>query len=193
MLIADVKSTRPLEGPSDHAIRRSIFKHHAKMYGALGLGEIGVLRVRASAHIKNKNDDLSASKEHVLSQLELLHLRQVELKKKGLPNHIASVSFGDVEFARFAELWAEYGASVDVGQIQPPPAQVPAALEALLQDRMNAQTVAAAPKPQWLPSLLSHRDVCSGCAFYSDAANPDGAVIYRLLVAMHQPQRAMFL
>ena len=35
MLIAQVKSTRPVGGPTDHAIRRSIFKYHSTIFGQL--------------------------------------------------------------------------------------------------------------------------------------------------------------
>ena len=154
MLIAEVKSTRPVYGPSDHAIRRSIFKHHAKTYACLDAGQIGALRVKARAHAKAKIDDLSSTKEHVLSQLTLLHSRQQEQKQQGFPNHIESVTFGDDEFSRFAELWAESAASSDAWQIPPPPRKVPPAMEMLLQEKITAQTI---PKP---PSLSGYHPFC---------------------------------
>ena len=154
MFIAEVKSTRPVYGPSDHAIRRSIFKHHAKTYACLDAGQIGALRVKARAHAKAKIDDLSSTKEHVLSQLALLHSRQQEQKQQGFPNHIESVKFGDDEFSRFAELWAESAASSDAWQIPPPPRKVPPAMEMLLQEKITAQT---RPKP---PSLSGYHRFC---------------------------------
>ena len=76
---------------------------------------------------------------------------------------------------------------------QPSPAAVPPALESLLQEKMDALTVAKAPKPEWLSTLLSYRDLCAGCAFYSDVANSDGLTIYLFIVGMCQPQKAIFL
>ena len=82
LLISQVKSTRSLDGPSEHAICRSIFKHHARTYSELSPAQIGVLSLKAKAHIKHNIDDLSQSKEHIQARLSLLHTRQAELKAK---------------------------------------------------------------------------------------------------------------
>lgn len=193
LLISQVKSTRSLDGPSEHAIRRSIFKHHAKTYSDLSPAQIGVLSLKAKAHIKHKIGDLSQSKEHIQARLSLLHTRQAELKAKGFPNHIESVSFGAEEFDRFGELWVESEGSVGVGQIQPPPGQVPAALGSLIQDKITAQTVDKPPKPEWVSSFLTLRDALVGCAFYSGELDIMPSVIYRLLLCICQPQRTVFL
>ena len=192
MLIQQVKATRGVDGPSDFALRRSVFKHHMKTFKVLGPGQLGVLRVKAAAHVKAKVDDLSESKQHLLHQLSLLQTRQAELKNIGLPNHIESVSFGGPEMARFAELWAHTNTRARDVTVLPPPGKVPAAVETLLQDTIVAQHVQKPALSPWMSSLLSLRDIFAGCAFYCDVTNPDCDVIYYLLVAICQPRRAVF-
>ena len=87
------------------------------------------------------------------------------LRNQGPPNHIGSVKFGPADLFIFAELWVEHERSHGHVKVQLPPAAVPPALESLLQEKMNALTVAKAPKPEWLSTLLSYRDLCTGYVF----------------------------
>ena len=55
--------------------------------------------------------------------------------------------FADHDFVRFAELWEQFGLTIDLGKMQDPPQVVPAALETLLQAEMAKATPAAAVHP----------------------------------------------
>ena len=192
MLIAEVKASRPMGGPSEHAVRRSVFKHHMKEYKKLGLGQVGALQVKARAHAKIKVDELAESKEHLLAQLSLLRLRQ-DAESQMAANHIGSHRFGTEALERFAELWPQHCSADNDRRVLPPPLAPPAAMEALLQAEIAKQCVEKDEKPDWLSHLLSHREVFHGVGFYSDSKHPDKSVIYRLMLAIYQPMRAIFL
>ena len=58
---------------------------------------------------------------------------------------------------------------------------------------MSDLDVAPPQKPDWLSALIAHRDEFEGAALYSGSAHPDGSVIFKLALAISQPQRAIFL
>ena len=163
LLVQEVKKSRVLDGPSEHAIRRSIFKHHAGMYSQLDGGQVAALRVRARGHVSQRPETLADSREHVLAQLSTLRLRQEDAKRNGLVNHVGSVRFGDREFARFAELWPQYSKS-DTPTLKPPPAVPRPALVRLMDDMISKQKRPQREVPKWLSAMVTHRDHFEGCA-----------------------------
>ena len=92
-LIAEVKAHRLPGGSSDHAVRRSIFKHHHKPFRKLGPGQISVLRVRAAAHVSKKLETLEESRDHVVSQTTLLRARREQERSMGSANQMESARF----------------------------------------------------------------------------------------------------
>ena len=191
MLIAAVKRSRGPGGPSDHSVRRSIFKHHAEQYDKLGPGQVAVLRHKALVGVAKKLETLAESREHVLGQLSLLRSRHEQEKANGLVNHVASVRYGQAELLRFAALWKECDGS-DAARLKPPPnVGSPGSLK-ILSDQMDRQKQTKPQKPDWLAHLISHRDVFAGCGFIS-GADSSGRVVYLLCLAIGQPQRVEFL
>ena len=66
-------------------------------------------------------------------------------------------------------------------------------MEALIQAEMATQQTVQAPHPDWLPGLVTHRDCFAGTALFSMSASPDADVVFKFILAMHQPYRAVFL
>ena len=192
LLIAAVKRSRVPGGPSDHALRRSIFKHHAQHYDQLGPGQVAVLRKKAVAGVAKKLETLAESREHVLGQISLVRSRREQDKANGLVNHVASVRYGEAEYARFAALWLDCDAS-DVARVKPPPTVGPPALVKLLDVQMDKQKVPKPEKPDWLSHICTHRALFDGCGFISGDDDSGGSVVYMLCLAIAQPYRVEFL
>ena len=100
LLVDKCKAGSVQRDPSDHSIRRAIFKRHSEHFSQLLPGQLSVLRSKASAMVKKKIEGLAESKEHVQGQLRLLRERQVESKALGIVNHIDSIRYGDAEFSK---------------------------------------------------------------------------------------------
>ena len=152
MLVAQVEASRPLGGASEHAIRRSVFKHHTKEYKKLGLGQVAALQVRVAAHVKTKVEDLAESKQHLLAQVSLLRQRQLEASETAA-NHIGSHRFGREALETFAQLWSESASAEENRRVAPPPARPPAAMEAALQAEIAKLSPQQDVKPDWLSHL----------------------------------------
>ena len=63
---------------------------------------------------------------------------------------------------------------------------------------MNEQTakgqfLPSGVKPDWLPYMVDLRDAFAGTGFYVYSTHPAGDVIYKLVLAIAQPRRVMFL
>jgi len=192
ILVSHAKALGARMGPSHHAIRRSAFKHHDKGFRRLSGDELSVLRRHASAMITTKLDTLSESRDHVLGQLEMLRIRRMEADNQGIVNHMTSVRFGPAEYAKFSELWFLYQSRADMGRLQPPPSSVPTAMLKVLQAEIDMLYVPARNKPDWVSTVVTYRDEFMGAGFYSDLAEHTGNV-YRLLLAIGQPQRVVLL
>ena len=54
LLVQEVKRSRELSRPSEHAIRRFIFKHHSELFKQLDGGQVAALRVRARGHVSQR-------------------------------------------------------------------------------------------------------------------------------------------
>ena len=190
MLVNKCKASRG--DTSDHALRRAVMKNHAKQFALLSVSQVEVLKHKANVLNSRRVDTISESLDHVAGQLRLLHERKIASGQAGVVNHVDSIRFGPGDFMRFAELWNEVGPR-DLGQLQAPPREIPAPMEKVLQAQMSQLVVEPPPKPDWLSAVVTHRDEYEGCAFYSDATHPDGAVIYKFVVGIHNPHRAIFL
>ena len=193
LLVDKCKAGRDQRGPSDHSIRRAIFKRHSDHFFQLSPGQLSVLRTKASAMVKKKIDGLVESQEHVQAQLRLLREREVESQALGVVNHIDSLRYGDAESARFSELFLESDSPEDLGKLQSSPQPVPAAMEAVLQAQMEKLDVHQGAKPDWLAALVNHRDQFDGVALYCDLTHPDAGVIFKYVLAVNNPQRVRFL
>ena len=181
-------------GHSDRAVRLSIVKHHGKAFDKLGQGQLIALRQRASAHNSKKIETLEESRAHVLAQVELLRARQHEDSNSGLINHMDSIRFCPEEFDRFAELWPQYTAKEDSSRLLAPPQGIPPFMEQLLNEQTaKGQFLPSGVKPDWLPYMVDLRDAFAGTGFYADSTHPTGDVIYKLVLAIAQPRRVMFL
>ena len=174
-------------------MRRAVFKLHGEHYKSLTADQVQALKARASHHKRARIDELMASKVHVQSQLAVVALRKEQSKTLGLVNHMDSCRFGPTEFARFSELWQEYQKTDTHGRLKPAPSPVPAPLLSLLQAEMEKLEVDKPPVPDWLSAVVAHRQEFHGVALHSDSAHPDASVIYKLIVAMQQPRKAIFL
>ena len=75
LLVDKCKAGSVQRDPSDHSIRRAIFKRHSEHFSQLLPGQLSVLRSKASAMVKKKIEGLAESKEHVQGQLRLLRER----------------------------------------------------------------------------------------------------------------------
>ena len=193
LLVAEVKASRLPGGPSEHALRRSVFKGHGQHFHSLDSEQRGVLEIRASAHKKRRVDDLSLAKDHLLAQLSLLRQRQHQAQQSGIVNHLDSVRFTQSDFDRFSELWAQLGPRDLRDQRAEPPRLVPAAMEDLIQAEIASQHVPENPHPDWLAGLVTHRDLFAGTGLFSASASPESDVVYKLMLAMYGPYRAVFL
>ena len=192
LLVQEVKRSRELSSPSEHAIRRFIFKHHSELFKQLDGGQVAALRVRARGQVSQRIETLADSREHVLAHFSTLRRRQEEAKRNGLVNHVSSVRFGDREFQRFAELWPRYSKS-DTPTLQPPSAVPAPALMRLMEDMVSKQNGPQRQVPNWLSAMVTHRKDFEGRAFYSDSVHPNGELVYKMLLAIHQPMLVMFL
>ena len=111
----------------------------------------------------------------------------------GFVNHMDSISFDPNHFARFAQLWPQYEARDDSSRLLRPPNGIPAAMEVLLEGMQAKVFGPKAQKPDWLASIVDHRDVFAGAGFYADFIHPSGDVVYKLLLSIAQPRRVIFL
>ena len=193
LLVTQCKATQVPGDPSQHAMRRAVFKIHGEHYKMLTTDQVQALKTRASHHKKARMDELMESKLHVQSQLAVVSLRRAQAKNLGLVNHIDSCRFGPHEFARFAELWQEYQKSDTHGRLKPAPCPIPGPLLSLLHSEMDKLVVDKPPVPDWLSAVVGNRDDFRGVAIHSDSAHPDALVVYKLVVAMQQPRKAIFL
>jgi hypothetical protein len=192
MLVQECKKVRAHGGPSEHAVRRSVMKMHGPQYAALRPDQQECLRIRAGAIKRQKLDELSECKEHLLGQLELLRQRRKDSEQFGLVNHMDSVRFSEADFVRFSQLWEELGRST-FGGLLDPPRPVPAAIETLIQAEIRKATPAATQNPEWLSAVVAHRDAYEGTGFFSLTTSPSADKIYKFLLAMASPYKAVFL
>ena len=73
-----------------------------------------------------------------------------------------------------------------------PPAPIPAAFEDLIQGRIAELNTPGAPPPQWLTTITTHREAFDGCGFFL-VNSPDRDVVYKLVLSIAQPYRAISL
>ena len=193
LLVAHVKAGRVAGDPSEHALRRSVFKHHNKGFGRLSPAQMAVLRTQASAHITSKLNTLGESRQHVIGQLDMVRIRRLAAKEHGIVNHMDSVRFGQVAYGRFSELWTECQSHRDIGHLQPPPDPVSSQMLKLMLAEIDQMEVPERVRPDWLSSVVTYRDDFDGVGFFSDTRHPDASVVYRLLLGIGKPHRAVFL
>ena len=148
---------------------------------------------KASVDNTKKVSTLSQSRKDVLDKLEKLRLHRIEVAKQGIVNHMDSVRFGGLQYSRFSELWSSYASRDDMGKLQDPPSPVPANMVKLLQGEIDQLHVHPRPRPDLLSTVVTFRDEFAGVGFFSDSQHADASVVYKLLLAIGQPQRVMFL
>ena len=192
MLVRECKKVRALGGPSEHAVRRAVFKTHGAQYAALRPDQHESLRIRASAIKRQKIDELSECMAHLHGQLEILRQRRKDSLKLGIVNHIDSVRFSEAEFLRFFQLWEELGRN-GFGESLEPPLPVPSAIETLMAAEMAKATPAATRHPEWLSAVAVHRDEYEGTGFFSLTTSPSADKIYKFLFALASPYKVVFL
>ena len=193
LLVEQVKASRVSGDPSEHALRRSVFKHHHKAFSRLAPAQIANLRIHSRAHIKQRLSTLAESKQHIIDQLDIVRIRRNSSRAHGILNHMDSVRFGPDEYRRFSELWRECQSKGDIGQMQPPPDTLGSAMLKLMNAEIDQLQCPERVRPDWLSTVVTCREHFEGAGFYSDSQSPDGAVVYRLLLALGQPHRAVFL
>ena len=194
LLMSQVKVSHIPGDPSHHALRRSVFKHHSKGFARLSPQDVALLRHRASAHNTAKLTTLSESRDHVLGQLELVRLRRLDAaNKQGIVNHMDSARFGHEEYTKFSELWTYYRFRSSMATLQDPLSPVPTAMVNFLEGEMDQLYVEPRVRLDWLSTVLSFREEFANVGFYSDSHNRDASVIYKLMLAIGQAQRVVFL
>ena len=77
--------------------------------------------------------------------------------------------------------------------MQPPPTRMNPAHSRLIRSEVDSQVVAQPARPDWLSMVVGCRDQYIGVGFYSESQHPVSALVYKLLLAIGQPQRVMFL
>ena len=193
LLVRHAKTLRLLGDPSEHAVRRSVFKLHGKQYELLSNQDKAALSGSARLHQRTRVNELQETREQVRAKVDTLRTRRQAAERLGPVNHIDSCRFGPAEFTRFAELWPEYESQDTLGRLKLPPGPVPVAMQTLIQDQIKKMEQPKVEAPEWLGAVVTHRDDFSGCGFYSSVSHPDASVVYRLVLAIAQPRRAIFL
>ena len=193
LLVEQVKASRVSGDPSEHALRRSVFKNHNKGFSRLSSAQVASLRIQSRGLVTQKLSTLAESKLHITDQLELVRIRRNSSRAHGIINHMDSVRFGPAEYGRFSELWSECQSKGDIGQMQPPPDTLGSAMLKLMLAEIDQLQEPERVRPDWLSTVVTFREHFEGAGFYSDTQSPDGAVVYRLLLALGQPHRAVFL
>ena len=192
-LLEEVEAQRLRGRPSDTSVRLSVFKHHSKCFDELGGGQVAALRQRASVFNAKKVESLDVSRTHILGQLGLLRERAEEEKRHGLVNHMKSIRYRQEDYARFSDLWAQYTPREYSNRLLAPPNGIPPAMQTLLRNQMAKSVLPEVKHPDWLSYMVDLRDDFAGTAFFADSKNPNGDVMYKLLLAIAQPRRVMFL
>ena len=193
MLVQECKRVHlAIGGTSMHAQRRAVFRVHGPQFAGLSHLQQASLRVRAAAMKRQKVDELSEAKDHILGQMNLLRLRRAESEQQGLVNHMDSVRFTDEEFERFSQLFETITRST-LGGLQAPPQLVPKAVETLIQAEIDKASLPLEPHPDWLSAVVVHRDRFEGTAFYSLTSSPEADKIYKFMMALASPYKAVFL
>ena len=191
-LIEEVNGQKLRGAQWDRGVRLSIFKHHSKHFDKLGQGQLASLRQRASVFNTKKIETLEDTRAHIVAQLGLLRDRVAEEKRHGVLNHMASIRFSPEQYSRFGEYWEQYGPD-DISRAVVAPAPVPQQMERLLAEMMEKATLPKVEAPDWLAYMVDHRDAFARTAFFADSSHPSGDVIFKLLLSIAQPRRAVFL
>ena len=192
--IEEVNAQRHSGSQSATAVRLSIVTRHCKSSSKLGQGQLAALRRRAPAYNSKKIETLEDSRAHVVAQVKLLRARLQEDSNSGLINHMDSIGFSPEEFDGFAELWPRYTANEDNSRLLAPPNGIPPFMKKLLDEQTaSGKFLPSGVKPDWPAYMVDLRDAFVGTGFYADSTHPTGDVIYKLVLAIAQPRRVMFL
>ena len=97
LLVRHAKTLRLLGDPSEHAVRRAVFKLHGQQYNLLSSQERAALQASAHLHQQARVDELSETREHVSSKLDLLRTRRQDAEKLGAVNHSDSCRIGPAD------------------------------------------------------------------------------------------------
>ena len=178
---------------SHHAVRRSVFKHHARGFHRLSPDDVAVTRRKASAFISDKVKVLADDRQHVMAQPELPRIQQRETRKEGLVNHMDNVRFGPAEFLKFPQLWSHYPTRSSMKQLQPQPNPMAGPMIRLFEAEMEKLSVVTRSRPDWLSTVVNNREEFLSVGFLSDTQHPDASVLYVPLLAMGQTHRVVFL
>ena len=193
VLIAQIRNGRIVGDADGSSLRRLVFKHHSKGFKGLSGQQVSALNRYASADKSKKLQTLSETKQHVYDQLESLRVRRKDAEAHGRPNHMDSMRFGADDFIRFAQLWAQYRECDLRPDLKAPPEQMTRAQHQLINEELARLEMPKAPRPDWLSQIVSGRDFYSRAGLFSETADAGAGVVYKLLLAIGQPQRAMFL
>ena len=193
VLIAQIRNGRIVGDCAGTSLRRLVFKHHNKGFKGLSGQQVSALNRYASADNAQKIKTLSETKQHVYHQLEILRLRRKEAEEHGRPNHMNSMRFVAGDFIRFAELWSQYRECDLRPNLMAPPEQMTRAQQQLISEEVARLEMPKPTRPDWLSRIVSGRDFYSCVGLFSETADPGARVVYKLLLAIGQPQRAMFL
>ena len=193
LMIEHCKSARPAGGPSEYAVRKAVIKGHMKPYSQLSTAAHVALRSRVSVKVKNKLDNLADCREHVEDELGLLRRRQKEAQGLGVKNLMDSCRFGTDDLLRFQELYDGYDLVNVTHRMRPPPAPVPAHLEAMLTEHMDRQVVDKPEHPFWLATVVDMRELFHGCGLYSAANSCDASTVFKIMLCIGQPRRVIFI
>ena len=79
-----------------------------------------------------------------------------------MKNLMDSCRFGNDDLLRFQELYDGYDLLNVTHRMRPPPAPVPAHLEALLTEHMDRQVVDKPEHPFWLATVMDMRELFHG-------------------------------
>ena len=93
----------------------------------------------------------------------------------------------------FATAWGQYRKEDLAGRLLPPPRLPKPAMEALLQQRLDALYVRPRPDLSWLGAVVMNRDLFADVGFYNSCEHGVPSVVFKFVVATQNPRRAVFL
>ena len=175
------------------AVRLSIVKKSSKEYEKLTPAQCHTLRMRASAYNSKKIETLDESRAHIMAQMAHLRDGKQEGLKGGFTNHMDSIRLSSEQFQRFGEMWPGYAAKDDIARLLKPPHGIPLDMRKALDDMSAKLTKPKQQAPNWLAHVVDYREAFSHTGFFADSSHPTGDVIYKLLLPISQPRRAVSL
>ena len=178
---------------SDYTVRKAAFQHHGKHFKELDPEALQKLSARASQMDAAKKQKLEAECVFWEGQLDCWQYnRRNRTPSTGTPHTMASIASDDDNMNEFAAAWASYKANDCVGKLKPPPQAPNIEVQNKILDGASCHYDEPKDMPAWIRKVVKHRDEFQDCAFCVDEGESPH-VMYKLVLAIQNPQEAVFL